>query len=159
MISYKIIICYIKISTVNMITKQLKNIIKTYIELSNSLGDLTKKFKISQTAINDQKSFDDLGEWLKQLRTYSSPDCKIFLIGNKADLTECELLKAIKDDKNTKAFVFYLESLKYGQEFLKIAREVNLTKPIVVLEPGKSSKAQAASLSHTGSLAPNYRVL
>lgn len=27
------------------------------------------------------------------------------------------------------------------------------------MEPGKSSKAQAASLSHTGSLAPNYRVL
>ena len=80
-------------------------------------------------------------------------------IGNKAHLSECELLKAIKDDKNTKAFVFYLESLKHGQEFLKIAREVNLTKPIVVLEPGKSSKAQAASLSHTGSLAPNYRVL
>ena len=66
---------------------------------------------------------------------------------------------SLKNDKNTTAFVFYLESLKHGQEFLKIAREVNLTKPIVVLEPGKSSKAQAASLSHTGSLAPNYRVL
>lgn len=80
-------------------------------------------------------------------------------IGNKADLSETELLEAIKDDKNTTAFVFYLESLKYGQEFLSVAKEVAKTKPIVVLEPGKSSKAQAASLSHTGSLAPNYRVL
>ena len=80
-------------------------------------------------------------------------------IGNKADLSETELLEAIKDDKNTSAFVFYLESLKNGQEFLSVAKEVAKTKPIVVLEPGKSSKAQAASLSHTGSLAPNYRVL
>ncbi|MDR2760335.1 MAG: acetate--CoA ligase family protein, partial [Rickettsiales bacterium] len=40
-----------------------------------------------------------------------------------------------------------------------IAKEVVKTKPIVILEPGKSAKAQAASLSHTGSLAPNYRVL
>ena len=80
-------------------------------------------------------------------------------IGNKADLSETDLLNAIKDDKNTKAFVFYLETLKDGQEFLKVSREVNLIKPIVVLEPGKSSKAQAASLSHTGSLVPNYRVL
>jgi acetyltransferase len=80
-------------------------------------------------------------------------------IGNKADLSETELLKAIKDDNNAQAFLFYLESLKNGQEFLKVAREVVKTKPIVVLEPGKSAKAQAASLSHTGSLAPNYRVL
>ncbi len=80
-------------------------------------------------------------------------------IGNKAQLSETELLEAIKNDENTTAFVFYLESLKNGQEFLKTVREVVKTKPVVVLEPGKSSKAQAASLSHTGSLAPNYRVL
>lgn len=80
-------------------------------------------------------------------------------IGNKAQISETELLNKIKDDKNTTAFVFYLESLKNGQEFLKTVREVVKTKPIVILEPGKSTKAQAASLSHTGSLAPNYRVL
>lgn len=80
-------------------------------------------------------------------------------IGNKAQLSETELLDVLKNDENTKAFVLYLESLKNGQKFLKIAKEITKTKPIVVLEPGKSSKAQAASLSHTGSLAPNYRVL
>jgi acetyltransferase len=80
-------------------------------------------------------------------------------IGNKAHLSETELLNEIKNDKNTEAFVFYLESLKNGQEFLKILREVTKTKPVVILEPGKSQKAQSASLSHTGSLAPNYRVL
>lgn len=80
-------------------------------------------------------------------------------IGNKAHLSEKELLEEINKDPNTKAFVFYLEGLKHGQEFLKLAREVAKTKPIVILEPGKSAKAQAASLSHTGSLAPNYRVM
>ena len=80
-------------------------------------------------------------------------------IGNKAHLSETELLEEINKDPNTSAFVFYLEGLKHGQEFLKTAREVAKTKPIVILEPGKSAKAQAASLSHTGSLAPNYRVM
>ncbi|MDR1499186.1 MAG: acetate--CoA ligase family protein [Rickettsiales bacterium] len=80
-------------------------------------------------------------------------------IGNKAHLSETELLNELKKDSNTTAFVFYLESLKKGQEYLKTVREVVKTKPVVILEPGKSSKAQAASLSHTGSLAPNYRVL
>ncbi|MFC1659398.1 acetate--CoA ligase family protein [Pseudomonadota bacterium] len=80
-------------------------------------------------------------------------------IGNKAHLSEVELLNAIKKDKNTTAFVFYLESLKDGQRFLRVVSEISNTKPVVVMEPGKSSKAQMASLSHTGSLAPNYRVL
>jgi len=80
-------------------------------------------------------------------------------IGNKLDLSEVELLNVLKDDPHTKGFVFYLESLKDGQEFLKIIRKVSKVKPIVILHPGKSKKAQAASLSHTGSLAPNYRIL
>ncbi len=80
-------------------------------------------------------------------------------IGNKAVMGEDKLLDALKNDKDTKAFVFYLESLKNGKEFLKVLKEVSDSKPCVIMEPGKSAKAQAASLSHTGSLAPNYRVL
>ncbi|MDR3078735.1 MAG: acetate--CoA ligase family protein [Rickettsiales bacterium] len=80
-------------------------------------------------------------------------------IGNKALLSETELLQALAKNKKVSTFVLYLESLKNGQEFLKIAREIVKTKPILVLEPGKSSKAQAASLSHTGNLAPDYRIL
>lgn len=80
-------------------------------------------------------------------------------IGNKAVLGEDGLLAALQSDPNTAAFVFYLESLKNGKEFLKVLKEVSKTKPVVIMEPGRSSKAQAASLSHTGSLAPNYRVL
>ncbi len=80
-------------------------------------------------------------------------------IGNKALLAEDQLLDALKSDKNTTAFIFYLESLKHGKEFLHVLKEVSKTKPVVIMEPGKSQKAQAASLSHTGSLAPNYRVL
>ncbi len=80
-------------------------------------------------------------------------------IGNKAVMGEDALLSALKDDPDTKAFVFYLESLKNGKAFLKALKDVSDTKPCVIMEPGKSAKAQAASLSHTGSLAPNYRVL
>lgn len=80
-------------------------------------------------------------------------------IGNKAMLGEDKLLEALENDPHTSAFVFYLESLKDGKNFLKVLKRVSKNKPIVIMEPGKSQKAQAASLSHTGSLAPNYRVL
>ena len=35
-----------------------------------------------------KKSFDDVDLWLKDLKSNSSPDIKIFLIGNKADLED-----------------------------------------------------------------------
>ena len=34
------------------------------------------------------KSFEDVEVWLKDLKTYSSPDIKVILIGNKTDLEE-----------------------------------------------------------------------
>ena len=80
-------------------------------------------------------------------------------IGNKASLGEEKLLSVLKDDVNTKFFTFYLENLKNGKEFLKTLNEVTKTKPCIILEPGKSKKAKDASLSHTGSLAPNYKIL
>ena len=36
-------------------------------------------------AINDINSFNSIENWIKQLKTFSSPDIKIFLIGNKCD--------------------------------------------------------------------------
>ena len=39
-------------------------------------------------SISDKNSFDDVEEWLKELKAKSSPDIKIFLLGNKADLEE-----------------------------------------------------------------------
>lgn len=40
-------------------------------------------------------------------------------------LAEDKLLSCLKDDKNTKIFAFYLESLKNGKDFLKTLSEVS----------------------------------
>ena len=37
-------------------------------------------------AINSSDSFNDIEMWLRELRTHSNPDAKVFLIGNKIDL-------------------------------------------------------------------------
>lgn len=80
-------------------------------------------------------------------------------IGNKTNIGENQLLSYLKNDENTKIFAFYLENLKNGKEFLQILNEVSKTKPCLILEPGKSLKAQQASISHTGSIALNYKIL
>jgi Ras-related protein Rab-1A len=39
-------------------------------------------------AIDDRQSYQDIEVWLKDLKTYSNPDIKVFLIGNKTDMEE-----------------------------------------------------------------------
>lgn len=83
----------------------------------------------------------------------------LFSLGNKAGLNEVQLLEALQNDKDIKAFVLYLESQSDGQTLVELVRKIVPKKPVIVLEPGKSEKASAASSSHTGALAPNFRVL
>jgi len=80
-------------------------------------------------------------------------------IGNKAGLTEIELLEALIDDPKAKIIALYLESLKDGKKILDLICRALPHKPIIILEPGKSKKASASALLHTGSMAPNFRVL
>ena len=42
--------------------------------------------------IYSQKSYDDIDLWLKDLKANASPDIKIFLIGNKADLEDKRII-------------------------------------------------------------------
>ena len=45
------------------------------------------------------KSFNSIDAWLKELKSNSNPDVKIFLIGNKVDDEEHRIIK-YKDAKN-----------------------------------------------------------
>jgi len=73
--------------------------------------------------------------------------------GNGADLDICDFLKYLENDKETKAIALYVESIKNGREFLKVAREVSRKKPIVVLKGGKTVAGGKAASSHTAALA------
>lgn len=44
-------------------------------------------------SITSKKSFEDIDIWLKELKSYSSPDIKIIIVGNKSDLEEERLVK------------------------------------------------------------------
>jgi len=78
--------------------------------------------------------------------------------GNEAGLSLNDFLKISLKDKNTKAIAVYLEEIKNGQEFIKIATEITKIKPIVVLKGGKTQEGKKAVQSHTASLAGNARV-
>jgi acetyltransferase len=63
------------------------------------------------------------------------------------------------DDPHTSSIVIYMETIGDARAFLSAAREVAITKPIVVIKPGRSSEAARAAASHTGSLAGSDEAL
>ena len=78
---------------------------------------------------------------------------KLISIGNKADLSETDFLKALAEDDETSVIVCYLESIDAGKEFVKVAEDAASKKPVVVLKVGTTQAGVKAASSHTGSLA------
>ena len=78
---------------------------------------------------------------------------KFVSLGNKADVSEVDLLRAWEDDEDTNVILIYSEGLPNGQEFIKVAREVTKKKPVVAIKSGVTESGSRAVSSHTGSLA------
>jgi acetyltransferase len=78
---------------------------------------------------------------------------KFVSLGNKADVSEIDLLQAWEDDKDSKVILMYSEGLPNGEEFIKVAREVTKSKPVVAIKSGVTKSGSRAVSSHTGSLA------
>jgi len=80
-------------------------------------------------------------------------------IGSMADVGWGDLIFHLGDDPGTRSIVIYMESIGNARAFLSAAREVALTKPIIVIKPGRTSAAAKAAASHTGSLTGSDEVL
>ena len=80
-------------------------------------------------------------------------------VGSMLDVNWGDLIYYLGDDPSTKSIVIYMESIGNARSFLSAAREVALTKPIIVIKVGRSEAASKAAASHTGSLTGNDEVL
>jgi acetyltransferase len=80
-------------------------------------------------------------------------------IGSMLDVGWGDLIDYLADDPETKCIVIYMESIGDARAFLSAAREVALSKPIIVIKAGRTEAAAKAAASHTGSLAGSDEVL
>lgn len=80
-------------------------------------------------------------------------------IGSMSDIGWGDLIDYLGNDAKTRAILIYMESIGDARSFLSAAREVALTKPIIVIKPGRSEEAAKAAASHTGSLTGSDEVL
>jgi acetyltransferase len=80
-------------------------------------------------------------------------------VGSMVDVGWGDLIDHLGADPKTKSIVIYMETIGDARAFLSAAREVALSKPIIVIKPGRSAAAAKAAASHTGSLTGSDEVL
>lgn len=80
-------------------------------------------------------------------------------IGSMLDVGWGDLIYYLGDDPQTRSIVIYMESIGDAKSFLSAAREVALSKPIVVIKAGRTEAAAKAATSHTGALTGSDEVL
>ncbi|MGQ9570773.1 MAG: acetate--CoA ligase alpha subunit [Thermodesulfovibrionales bacterium] len=78
---------------------------------------------------------------------------KFISMGNKADISDEEIMLALSEDENTKVILGYIEGVKDGRKFVEIASQVSKKKPLIILKSGTTSSGIKAASSHTGALA------
>ena len=76
-------------------------------------------------AINKKNTYENLDLWLKELKTESNPDAKIFLIGNKCDLEKEREVSF--EEANT-----YFEDMEFSKFFEASAKEGINAKEIFI---------------------------
>ncbi len=74
-------------------------------------------------------------------------------LGNKVDIDEVALLDAWADDQRTDVIIAYIEGLRDGEEFIRVARNTSGHTPIIAVKSGRTASGSQAVASHTGSLA------
>ena len=79
--------------------------------------------------------------------------------GSMLDVGWGDLLDYFGDDPHTQSILVYMESVGDARSFISAARQVSLSKPIIVIKAGRSEAASRAAASHTGALTGSDEVL
>jgi len=78
---------------------------------------------------------------------------KFVSVGNEADLHFEDFLEYFLKDDDTKIITGYIEGLRKGRDFFRLAREYSKKKPIVVYKVGRTEAGARAARSHTSAIA------
>lgn len=101
-----------------------------------------------------------LGHLQRAADARNIPNSYIVSTGNEAGLDVVDFIEFLTQDRATGMIALYVEQIKRPQEFLEACRQARAAgKPVVMLHPGRSQKAQLATQSHTGSLAGDHTTM
>jgi len=83
---------------------------------------------------------------------------KVFAAGNKADVTDAEVLGYLRQDPETRVICLLLESITDARGFFTEACRTTAVKPVIAVVGGRTGAGQRAAVSHTAALAADDAV-
>ena len=78
---------------------------------------------------------------------------RLISIGNKANINEMDVMRALGEDPDTTVVAGYLETFADGDAFVREAERISREKPILLLKAGETGAGAEAASFHTGRLA------
>ncbi len=78
--------------------------------------------------------------------------------GNEAVLKLEDYLEYYREDPEAEVVVAFIEGVREGKRFVKIARELTKRKPLIAIKAGKTKAGGEAAHSHTSSIAGSIQV-
>jgi len=98
------------------------------------------------------------GVVISRLRDYSSGISFFISLGNMMDVDVTDTLEYALEDGGTEAVIAYIEWLREGRRFLRVASKLTAVKPLSILKGGWGERSSEAVRSHTGGLTSSYQV-
>ena len=129
----------------------------------NCIGVSNPHIKLNTTFIQDNSKpgfiglASQSGSFVTQMFNYldrmGQGFSTAFSVGNGANIDLLDCLEYLAACPHTKVVTMYVEGVKRGREFLKMARSIVPHKPIVAIYVGGSETGKRATFSHTGTMA------
>ncbi|NHJ25624.1 MAG: hypothetical protein EAX89_13655 [Candidatus Lokiarchaeota archaeon] len=83
---------------------------------------------------------------------------KSISVGNEANIDITDFLDYFQKDPLTEVIGLYIEEIKRGKEFIRLAKDIVPQKPIIAIYAGGTEASTRSIMSHTGSIAGNQRI-
>ena len=77
---------------------------------------------------------------------------KVISFGNGYTMESTDYLEYLATDPDTEIITMYLEGVGDGRRLIKLVREINPTKPVIIWKGGLTESGARAVSSHTGSM-------
>ena len=133
-------------------------VITTFDEIKLNATFVAEKPEIGRTAFLSQSGAIGAAV-LNSLRETDIRFGHFISVGNKADISENDLIEFWQQDKNIETITLYLESFVDGEGFLKPFIERRISKPVIILKAGRTKAGIKAASSHTGAIGSSDRVV
>jgi len=83
---------------------------------------------------------------------------KVIGYGNESDLSASDFLEYFGQDQKTRIIAGYMEGVKDGRRFFKLAKNISKQKPIIIWKGGLTETGARAAQAHTGAMTGSRQV-